>query len=89
MAHALSANPYRAYWIAWLVLLAITLVMLAVGGTAVVAVGITLKAAIIALWFMHLRSERLDFTAYIIVGIFVTGLILGLLLLPDGLARLR
>ncbi len=77
---------YRTYWLAWLCLLCITLAMLFIGKPAVLIAGMILKASIIGLWFMHLRYERLDFVLCILVGIFVTGLLLFGLIAPDGRA---
>jgi len=77
---------YSKYWMAWLCLLFITLAMVFIGTPAVLITGMTLKATIIALWFMHLRYERVDFALCIVFGIFATALILFLLIFPDGRA---
>ena len=77
---------YRPYWIAWFVLLVLTIVMVFAGNRAVLIAGITAKATIIAFWFMHLRHERHAFVLYILGGIFLTGLTLFLLMVPDGRA---
>ncbi len=77
---------YRSYWIAWAVLLAITLLMVLTGRPAVLLAGIAVKAAIIALWFMHLKWERRDFTVTIITVTLMTGLVLFALIAPDGSA---
>jgi cytochrome c oxidase subunit IV len=63
--------------------------MLVVASPVVVLAGISLKAAIICLWFMHLRYERWDFATIIAVFIFATAVFLALLTYPDGAARLR
>ena len=83
---AVAETHYRTYWKAWIALLAITLVMLTFGHAALLIVGMSVKAAIIAFWFMHLRKERFDFVLYVLVGIFATALILFRLILPDGRA---
>lgn len=77
---------YKTYWVAWLVLLALTLVMVFVAQPPVLILGMILKAAIIFLWFMHLRYEKLDLVLSVTVGIFATALILFLLIAPDGTA---
>lgn len=91
MTHAMTAAPpasheagYGGYWIAWGVLLAITVGMLALGQPAVLLAGIACKAAIIVGWFMHLRSERWDFAAIMLVAIFATSTLLFGLIAPDG-----
>ena len=85
-AAAHTAHAYTPYWIAWGVLLAITLVMLLLANPVVLGVAILLKASIITLWFMHLRTERWDLTATIVVGALGCALLLFGLLIPDGLA---
>jgi caa(3)-type oxidase subunit IV len=83
-AHAPAS--YASYWIAWGVLLGITLVMLALAHPTVLLIGIALKAGIICWWFMHLKSERWDLTLTVVLGAFVTALILFGLIAPDGVA---
>lgn len=77
---------YRIYWKAWLILLGITVLMLLVQNPSFLAAGMTAKATIIALWFMHLKYERLDFTLIVAVSILLFSLVLFALIAPDGLA---
>lgn len=86
--HASTAGlaAYRPYWIAWLILLGITLVMLFVHQPALLLAGVALKASIICLWYMHLRSERSGLVACIAVGLFANALFLFLLMVPDARA---
>ena len=77
---------YRKYWIAWFVLLIITLAMIFVGSPTVLILGMTCKATIICLWFMHLRYEHIELVLSVLIGIFGTSLILYLLIAPDGMA---
>ncbi len=79
-----TAVDYRTYWLAWLALLLITLAMVFIGSRPVLITGMTLKAAIICLWFMHLRYERLDLLLCVILGIFATALVLFGLIASDG-----
>ena len=85
-SQAHSEADYRKYWLAWLVLLAITLAMVFIGSPAILLAGMTLKAVIIMLWFMHLRYERLDLLLCVVIGLFATALVLFLLIVPDGKA---
>jgi caa(3)-type oxidase subunit IV len=80
------APSYALYWKAWLALLAITVTMVFVGSTPVVVAGIAAKAAIILLWFMHMRYERLDFALFVLVSMFFLALVLFGLIVPDGRA---
>lgn len=81
-----AAPDYGIYFKAWLVLLGITIVMVFLSNPAILVVGMAAKAAIIALWFMHLRYEKLDFTLLMVVSILFFSLVLYGLLVPDGLA---
>ncbi len=83
---AVTESPYWTYWKAWLFLLGITLVMLTFKHAALLITGMSVKAAIIVFWFMHLKKERFDFVLYILAGIFVTALVLFFLIMPDGRA---
>ncbi len=79
-----SGPDYVRYWNAWLVLLGITALMLFMSSTAIVVVGMSAKAVIIAAWFMHLKQERFDFILYVAVSIVFFSAILFGLILPDG-----
>lgn len=81
-----TRGGYGSYWIAWLILLGITLAMVLTGNPTILLLGIGAKATIIALWFMHLRHERLDFTLYVVLGTLLTAAFLYLLIVPDGRA---
>jgi len=77
---------YPVYWKAWGALLAITLAMVFIGHAPLLILGMSLKAFIIAWWFMHLRHEKLDFVLYALGGLFLTAAVLYGLILPDGRA---
>jgi caa(3)-type oxidase subunit IV len=87
-------TSYRTYWIAWIILLALTLVMLLIEAfrlpaalTVLVLVGAMLvKAVLIGGWFMHLRYERLALVLSVVIGTLATAAALFVLLVPDGLA---
>jgi len=77
---------YGTYWVAWGVLLIITVIMLAIQQPLVLLTGIAAKAAIICWWFMHLKSERWDLVLTVVLGAFVLSALLFGLIAPDGLA---
>lgn len=77
---------YRKYWVAWLALLIVTLIMVFVGHRPLLVAGMIVKASVIALWFMHLKYERLGLVLSVLLGTFVTGLVLYVLIIPDGMA---
>ncbi len=85
-ATAPRTPDYGIYLKAWLVLLGITILMVFVGHTAVLIAGMCAKASLIALFFMHLRWERLDFALTIALSIVLFSLVLFGLIAPDGLA---
>jgi cytochrome c oxidase subunit 4 len=83
---------YRTYWIAWTVLLALTLTMVVLDRAPVphhafVALMLTamlVKAAIIAAYFMHLRFERWTLVLAIMLGLPINAAILYILIAPDA-----
>ncbi len=80
------AMGYGTYLKAWVVLLFLTILMVMIANPAFLIAGMTVKALIIALYFMHLRHERRDFTLYMLLGLFLTSLLLFGLIIPDGRA---
>lgn len=82
--HTATAPHYGTYWKAWLVLLAITAAMLFVQSPGIVILGITLKALIILLVFMHLKNEHKDIVATVGAGIFATALVMYFLMAWDA-----
>jgi len=77
---------YRTYWLAWGFLLLLTIAMVFVQGPLVLIAGMTLKASVIALLFMHLGFEKLDLTLVIAISIVGLSLLLFGLMIPDGRA---
>ncbi len=81
-----STPTYRTYWGAWLVLLALTLVMVFAGAKPVIVAGIVAKAGIITLLYMHLWHEQRRLFWTVLLGIFLTSAVLVALLIPDARA---
>jgi 4-hydroxybenzoate polyprenyltransferase len=75
---------YTGYWIAWAILLVLTVAMIAVANPTAIVVGIVIKASIIALWFMHLKFERISLGVVIAVASIVTTLVLFGLIAVDA-----
>ena len=84
MSDTHAVAPYRTYWIAWLILLGLTLLMVGVSHPAVLLGGIALKSTIIALWFMHLRWERMRLGLAVAIAIVATTLVLFALIAVDA-----
>jgi caa(3)-type oxidase subunit IV len=71
-----NGTSYGIYWGAWLVLLAMTVAMVSIANPAVILAGITLKAAVITMWFMHLKYERSGLALTVAVTILFLSLLL-------------
>ena len=92
-----GAVSYRTYWSIWGILLVLTLVMIGLDSAplprallVVVLVGVMLiKAFLVAGYFMHLRYERLALGLGAALGLLLTGAVLYVLLIPDGLRILE
>ena len=87
-----SAHPYRGYWILWAILLAVTLLMIAIEGAGLPAAlavivllfGSAIKATLIIFYYMHLKFEHLGLILTVLVGLFVTGILMFVLPAYDG-----
>lgn len=92
-----SVTPYRTYWIAWAILLTLTIIMVLmeaaqfsrVAIVLVLVVAMLTKATLIGGWFMHLRFERAALVISVVAGTLATAALLFFLLVPDGIAMLR
>ena len=78
------ASPHMTYWKAWGALLVITLAMILISHPILIVIGMSIKATIIVLWFMHLKYERFDFILYVLLSTFLTSLVLFGLIATDG-----
>ena len=87
-----SPASNKIYRTTWLVLLALTVVMLLVDNSpipraalvAVLLIAMLVKASLIGANFMHLRAERLALTVMVAAGLFITATILFVLIAPDA-----
>jgi caa(3)-type oxidase subunit IV len=92
MNDAAHGNPYRIYWITWIILLGITLAMLLGeklhmprGFLVVFLLAFMLiKAVMISGNFMHLRYEHKRMAIMVGVGILVTSMILFTFITPEA-----
>jgi cytochrome c oxidase subunit 4 len=89
-----SSHRGLAFYVrVWAVLLGLTLVMIAVDRAdlrlgvlaAILVAAMLVKASLIAGYFMHLRFEGRLLVWSVVAGLFGLGLILYVLLIPDGL----
>ncbi len=87
-----AAHPYRGYWIIWAVLLTVTLLMIAIEGAGLPAslavvlllFGSAIKATLIIFYYMHLKFEHLSLILTVLVGLFVTAILMFVLPAHDG-----
>ena len=87
-----DAHPYRFYWLLWIVLLAVTLLMIAIEGAGLPAAlavvvllfGSAIKATLIIFYYMHLKFEHLGLILTVLVGLFVTAILMFVLPAYDG-----
>lgn len=87
-----DAHPYRFYWLLWIVLLAVTLLMIAIEGAnlpaalavVVLLFGSAIKATLIIFYYMHLKFEHMGLILTVMVGLFVTGILMFVLPAYDG-----
>ncbi|MGE0453879.1 MAG: cytochrome C oxidase subunit IV family protein [Vicinamibacteria bacterium] len=92
MSDNASANPYRVYWVTWVVLLVITVAMLAAEQlhmprwflVSFLVAFMMVKAVMISGSFMHLSSERRNLAVMVACGILVTSLILFGYITPES-----
>ena len=92
MAHVNETGSGRVYWVTWGTLLTITVVMLLLDKAQVsrsmlvtILLGaMAVKATLIAGNFMHLRHEHRGLVWTVVIGLFVMGLILYVLIAPDA-----
>jgi len=84
---------YRVYWIAWGVLLVLTILMVGLDRAPLsrgaflllILSAMAVKASIIAAYFMHLRFERLSLVLGIVIALPVNAAILYFLIVPDAI----
>ena len=87
-----SEHPYRAYWILWGVLLAVTLLMIAIEGASLppafavilLLFGSGIKATLILFYYMHLKFEHMQLILTVLVGLFLTSILMFVLPAYDG-----
>ena len=87
-----AAHPYRGYWILWAVLLTVTLLMIAIEGASLptalavllLLFGSAVKATLIIFYYMHLKFEHSSLILTVVVGLFVTAILMFVLPAYDG-----
>jgi cytochrome c oxidase subunit IV len=89
---SVQAHGYKGYWILWVVLLATTVTMIFIGESsipkapqaAMLLLGSAIKASLIIFFYMHLRFERFNLMLVVLVGIFITSILMFIVPAYDG-----
>jgi caa(3)-type oxidase subunit IV len=92
MSASTQGNPYRAYWVTWVILLVITVAMLLAERLHLprwflllfLLAFMLVKATMIGGTFMHLRHEHRQMTLMVAAGLLVTSLILFAFITPES-----
>ena len=87
-----SHQGYKGYWILWVVLLTLTVTMIFIGESSMATapqallllVGSAIKASLIIFFYMHLRFERMSLILVVLVGIFLTSILMFVVPAYDG-----
>ena len=93
MSETRARHGFALYLRVWAILLGLTLIMVAVDRAelrlallaAALVAAMMIKASLIAAYFMHLRFEGRLLVWGVVAGLFGLGVILFVLLIPDGL----
>lgn len=96
MSQAVGTHGYKGYLVIWVVLLMTTVTMVFIGESHMVEapkallllIGSSIKATLIIFFYMHLRFERLSLILIVLVGIFVTGILMFVVPAYDGSANI-
>lgn len=92
MSEHVQSHGYKGYWAIWVVLLVVTLSMIFIGeanmATApqvlMLLIGSTIKATLIIFFYMHMRFENMGLILTVLVGIFLTSILMFAIPAYDG-----
>ena len=93
MSQTAVGHGYKTYWILWVVLLVLTVTMIFIGESSIaqtpqalmLLLGSSIKAGLIIFFYMHLRFERASLIFVVLVGIFVTSIMMFVVPAYDGI----
>ncbi len=89
---SVGSHGYKGYWILWIVLLVVTMTMIAIGDSqlakasqaVLLLLGSSVKASLIIFFYMHLRFENRNLILLVLIGIFLTGILMFVIPAYDG-----
>jgi cytochrome c oxidase subunit 4 len=87
-----GSHGYKGYWLLWIVLLVLTVTMIFIGDSQLskapqailLLLGASLKASLIIFFYMHLRFENRNLILVVLLGIFLTGILMFVVPAFDG-----
>jgi len=91
-AESVGSHGYKGYWLLWIVLLVLTVTMIFIGDSRLskapqailLLLGASLKASLIIFFYMHLRFENRNLILVVLLGIFLTGILMFVVPAFDG-----
>jgi cytochrome c oxidase subunit 4 len=91
-AESVGSHGYKGYWLLWIVLLVLTVTMIFIGDSQLskapqailLLLGASLKASLIIFFYMHLRFENRNLILVVLLGIFLTGILMFVVPAFDG-----
>ena len=91
-AESVGSHGYKGYWLLWIVLLGLTVTMIVIGDSQLskapqailLLLGASLKASLIIFFYMHLRFENRNLILLVLLGIFLTGILMFVVPAFDG-----
>ncbi len=91
-AESAGSHGYKGYWILWVILLMLTVTMIFIGESnmpkaphaILLLLGSSVKASLIIFFYMHLKLENRNLILIVIIGIFVTSVLMFLVPAYDG-----
>jgi cytochrome c oxidase subunit 4 len=91
-AESVGSHGYKGYWLLWIVLLVLTVTMIVIGDSQLskapqailLLLGASLKASLIIFFYMHLRFENRNLILLVLLGIFLTGILMFVVPAFDG-----
>ena len=92
MSEHVQSHGYKGYWLIWIILLVITVTMIFIGeaemATApqalMLLIGSAIKATLIIFYYMHMRFENMGLIMTVLVGIFLTSILMFVIPAYDG-----
>ena len=91
-AESVGSHGYKGYWLLWIILLVLTVTMIFIGDSQLskapqailLLLGASLKASLIIFFYMHLRFENRNLILVVLLGIFLTGILMFVVPAFDG-----